>query len=1149
MHFMRLSFFMALGPTLGQGLCLDNAVPESERAFIQDGGGNNIKIGIFEGNWPSAGLLSELIKLLMEEVLGFHSEIHEKLGASGASPIWALAGCRDFDAAQYDQKQCGESETVMHVSLDSWIGSYSSLYAQMRKDHPTTAPLDLGSMGYSGEESVYVQTYILDEAYRSDGLALDFYKSFLAEDLPSPATSAVLGTAGYDVTHHNAKKHFSSIHAIPLNEMARCNETDFSTNARMYDFVRFSNDYDGMVRQDDGTYVAKCPDGHWWPAPACRSNHSECIPLFTAGNGWKLQAIMQWTVAYGMPVAVGISSTWGNYVKHSREQRALHYWWVPDSTFIELKPEPIVFPRHSALEWSKGDKKTSAVGSYVAKMVSSNLASKARSVQDFISQMTFELSEIMDLLLQVTQEGRYNVSCNWARNNVERWTAWVPVRTNCYAGFGLANDEGVHVTQRADATQCVVCPEGTFSEEILDETGKTYRCSACPSGTYQDKIFSSSCKPCARGSYSDTPGGKLCKHCDVGFYQALEKQTTCSACPADRTTRLLAATGEQECVCKATLIEKDGQCIPCDEESLWCPVGSTIEKLNSANGTDDANGPYVKEHYFTYASDPLEAYKCRNSLCPGGAPESCSGGREGLTCERCPLGQFASTGPCSECGDWLAVLWVLGLVLLAVLVVGSYYVFSPRYVAKASPIFRAQCSGDIAVMVLQNVGVVQVAWTSSQSLEVLGFTSLFVLDLKGAGISCLFPSPAGQYAGVVLVWPVVLCTILLANLCSRIPCGRYNLSWDNVRTVGMAGKFMQIGFTSMTNIGLMPFVCFMHPNGAFSMLTHGDILCGSAEHTLMQICGGCILVLAFLFLSACMVFTLLAPHWSSSDGTRKTLGLVNFLIRRFQPNAWWFGCFLLARGPLLSLPTIIAPDSAIMQLSMMLMVLVFSLCVQATVQPWQTPWLNMADTISVAVLLCLLAVSMGCNEIQCDDSVKHLSVALGIFLLVLLSFFFLLAWIGAIYSKVTGRDLEFLNLAKPIEPEGLAEGFQNIAQKVRAQEHDQLGKAMSDLCYYDLHSVKLAIQALHEAWNVNPSEKCRQTLSGRRICSSASIEDLDDLDKDKPLGEDAPRPPADDTDDPTFSGELEGNQVELMVPELEEQKEGMPPAAVVSHAL
>ena len=28
----------------------------------------------------------------------------------------------------------------------------------------------------------------------------------------------------------------------------------------------------------------------------------------------------------------------------------------------------------------------------------------------------------------------------------------------------------------------------------------------------------------------------------------------------------------------------------------------------------------------------------------------------------------------------------------------------------------------------------------------------------------------------------------------------------------MAGKFMQIGFTSMTNIGLMPFVCHLGSN-------------------------------------------------------------------------------------------------------------------------------------------------------------------------------------------------------------------------------------------------------------------------------------------------------------------------------------------------
>ena len=41
---------------------------------------------------------------------------------------------------------------------------------------------------------------------------------------------------------------------------------------------------------------ARCPDGRWWPAPACRSDLTKCIPTFTASPGWKLQAMMQWTL-------------------------------------------------------------------------------------------------------------------------------------------------------------------------------------------------------------------------------------------------------------------------------------------------------------------------------------------------------------------------------------------------------------------------------------------------------------------------------------------------------------------------------------------------------------------------------------------------------------------------------------------------------------------------------------------------------------------------------------------------------------------------------------------------------------------------------------------------------------------------------------
>ena len=43
----------------------------------------------------------------------------------------------------------------------------------------------------------------------------------------------------------------------------------------------------------------------------------DCIPAVTAGNGWKLQAIMQWIAAYGMPCAVGISNSWGKFTEHA----------------------------------------------------------------------------------------------------------------------------------------------------------------------------------------------------------------------------------------------------------------------------------------------------------------------------------------------------------------------------------------------------------------------------------------------------------------------------------------------------------------------------------------------------------------------------------------------------------------------------------------------------------------------------------------------------------------------------------------------------------------------------------------------------------------------------------------------------------------
>lgn len=58
-----------------------------------------------------------------------------------------------------------------------WIGAYSADLDQFQRDYPAVAPVDIGSMGYLGEEGMYVCQEILKLAYADSGLALDFYRS------------------------------------------------------------------------------------------------------------------------------------------------------------------------------------------------------------------------------------------------------------------------------------------------------------------------------------------------------------------------------------------------------------------------------------------------------------------------------------------------------------------------------------------------------------------------------------------------------------------------------------------------------------------------------------------------------------------------------------------------------------------------------------------------------------------------------------------------------------------------------------------------------------------------------------------------------------------------------------------------------------
>ena len=72
----------------------------------------------------------------------------------------------------------------------------SSVITAVKERHPDIAPEDLGSMGYAGEEAVFVSRQIVEEAYEDSEKSLNWYRS-------------------YNASRSSAKKYFNSVLDLP----------------------------------------------------------------------------------------------------------------------------------------------------------------------------------------------------------------------------------------------------------------------------------------------------------------------------------------------------------------------------------------------------------------------------------------------------------------------------------------------------------------------------------------------------------------------------------------------------------------------------------------------------------------------------------------------------------------------------------------------------------------------------------------------------------------------------------------------------------------------------------------------------------------------------------------------------------------------
>ncbi|CAK9106006.1 unnamed protein product [Durusdinium trenchii] len=836
------------------------------------------------------------------------------------------------------------------------------LWDDIERDFPQTAPRNLGNMGYFGKTSLFLPASVQQAAYSAEGLILEFYR-------------------GFNVSWTDPSKYFEAPSILDTALLKRCNETRMMTSQAMELYANLTGDWDGvelLIRDGRREVRGRCFNDYFWYPPACRENSSRCVLFVTAGNGWNLEETMQKSTAWNMPLAPVVAKNWSVYTYLPLQVRSTFYWWVPDPTFISLKPMEITFPPFDRQAHIRGDKRTAPSALTVDKYVSQDLSQLAPSAEEMVRAMLIDLQMVNDMLLDQVQTGDSyrEVACRWIQSNQEVWRSWLPDPTTCFAQFGLYHEKsGQYVADRGDPTDlsCKACLSGTYSHKLVDLQGLTFNCLPCPTGSAQPSGASLNCEQCQRGEYQDEPGSKACKRCGIGEYQDEEGQTGCKPCPPGTTTLGFGSKSAQECGCDVGSInsmeeEEAVMCVPC-MEGLHCPFGSNLPDLRRGHSTlGEAYVPQLKKGFFATLEHPINVFKCgTESHCPGGQPNSCAEGRQVTPCSECPRGTSWVDETCAQCAAVTMVLWVLVVILFFVGLTMAYYLMNPEIRSIATPREAMGMSLSLTVAFLQCVaimGLMTVKWPNS--FQAVSLTSKpFMLDIEDFSFACLADGPTSvRYVSTILVFPAgILYLVWCYFASSRIPCC-YN--WSKKKMQNTVGHFIQVGFSTMSALALDPLMCYTHPNGQQSLLQHPGVLCGTQEHSMMMLAGFVLLFCGvFSFLAVCTLAVIKLPGWSVSSGT--TVQSFAFLFTRFRPNRWWYGVPLLLRGPLLSFCVVAFTDFPPAQTTGGIVIILGFLLLQVMACPWKLPLLNVLDTWVFAHLLLLQSLTTSAASEEDQD--------------------------------------------------------------------------------------------------------------------------------------------------------------------------------------
>lgn len=896
----------------------------------------------------AASVVHEVAAIILQEKIGFNVTTTGS-GTATVDAFYAITGC--VTPTKIGDRGCEKATvTSTHVVLECWTDGYAAEWDEIRELYPSLAPVRVGNMGYNGKASYFFSKTISDAAWETEGLNLDYYR-------------------GYNVSWHDAAKYFDSPLVVNTSRLMPCNKTRLMISSVIKFYLEQTGDSEG-VEVDGEEYRGKCFDEYFWYPPSCRSTPSRCFIYITGGNGWDMEGTMQKVTAFNIPMASTTAADYTAFTELPPQLKSMFYWWIPDPTFFGLEPLELMFPPYDRQAWLKGDKRTASTTSSVDIAVSGDLQALAPNVKNFLENWNISIKEVDKMLLDQIQTGddSATVACRWVQNHDTIWLDWLPDTTKCFAQFGLYNTlTNEFVTDRADKSflECRACSSGTYSAKLTDADGETHVCSPCPPGTAQPSGAALKCDPCLSGEYQDLPGQTGCRRCVIGEYQDHKGQKQCIPCVAGTTTLGDGRPKVDDCGCIPGSIDiGDGgnmsTCISCGAEGLTCPFSASEQGLKDGTAPNGADFvPVIVEGYYSTEKDPLKVYKCRNKIqCPGGKPQTCGGGLEGLPCAECPSGQTWSGTTCEECTLASILLWICSVVAIFGFLTLAYYLLTSQVTAKASVMATTGMSFGMTVGLLQSVGIIgmmTVEWPGDLQ-GFLAFFQVLLLDIDSYSFSCFAGSDtAARYLVSVSFFFLGQAWLLFCFSGSRLLPRKWR--WDPAKTASTMGQFWQVGFSTMSTVSMAPLTCYTHPNGLQSLLKYPNIICGGDNgHALMMVGGIILLVVGvFGFLAVCIYAAYMMPAWSSGD-KRHMVQSFRFLVFRFRLDSWWYGVPLLVRGPLLSLPIALATDFPPVQTIMVNVILSVFMLVETLSWPWKVPLLNLVD---MWMSLCLMLLVTG----------------------------------------------------------------------------------------------------------------------------------------------------------------------------------------------